>query len=128
MRAARSNPVRGERNVFISGASVGGQEEGNPVPKKEMTPISGSEAANRTGRVISELVMAEIFFVQATIESATALGDGLGALRRRWSANDEERGTETVSELLSRTRREVLEPYSERIDVFRKLIDRNQAA
>ena len=75
--------------------------------------------------------MAEIFFIQATIESATALGDGLGALRRRFGSNDangENSPGETIGEVLKRTRHEVAQPYSERLEMFRKLRDEDRAA
>ena len=83
---------------------------------------------SRSGRAISELVMAEIFFVQASIESATALGDGLGALRRRFAADDEKTSRETIGEVLKRTRHEMAQPYSERLEMFRKLREEDKAA
>lgn len=81
-----------------------------------------------TDRRISELVLAEMFFVQATIESATALGDGFDALLRRFSANDGDSAPEDLGELLRRTGRDVVEPYAERIEDFRKLFSEDRAA
>ena len=93
------------------------------VSRRESRLSAEESRADQAGRVISELVMAEIFLVQATIESATALGDRLGELRKRWSANDET--GPSVGEVLRQTRREVVEPYAERLDIFRKLVDRD---
>jgi hypothetical protein len=114
-------------------------QEDIEVPDKSIEQPSGQVELSRSGRAISELVMAEIFFIQATIESATALGDGLGTLRRRLGARDAAAGSgagsgsgsgneETLGEVLKRTRHEVVQPYSERIEMFRKLRDQDKAA
>lgn len=83
---------------------------------------------NRAGRAISDLVMAELFFVQATIESASALGDGISELRDHiyW---DETEGApeENLSEFLKRTREQLMEPYSTRYRYFRDIVRENDA-
>ena len=101
------------------------------MPDKSIGQPDRKMELSRSGRAISELVMAEIFFVQATIESATALVDGLGALRRRFGANGangESSPGETIGEVLKRTRHEVAQPYSERLEMFRKLREEDKAA
>ncbi len=84
---------------------------------------------NRAGRAISDLVMAELFFVQATIESAAALGDGITELRDHlyW---DEAEGApkEELSAFLRRTRDQLVEPYSTRLKYFRKLVNDENTA
>ena len=81
---------------------------------------------SRAGRAISDLVMAELFFVQATIESAAVLGDGISELRDHlyW---DEAEGApeEELSEFLRRTREQLVEPYSTRYRYFREMIRDN---
>ena len=102
------------------------------VPNRASIQSTTPPPAGRPGRVISDLVMAEIFLVQATIESATALGDGLGALRRRAGDAGDTAPTrtepESVGEVIKRTRREMVEPYAARFDMFRKLLETNRDA
>lgn len=82
---------------------------------------------NRNGRVrkaVNELVMAEMFLLQATIESATAIGDGINQLGKEIAANDDQHDSwGTISTLLQRTADEALEPYTSRYKYFRKMID-----
>ena len=71
----------------------------------------------RIRRAVSELVMAEMFLVQATIESATAIGDGfeeLGDVERSWG---------DISALIKRTASEAAEPYSSRYRYFREMVE-----
>lgn len=70
--------------------------------------------SSRAGRALNDLVMAELFLVQATIESATALGDGISEMR------DQPR--EELPALLKRTRSQVTEPYVTRFKYLRELI------
>jgi hypothetical protein len=117
--------------MILTGAKNPRPQEDIEVPDKSNEQPSGQVELSRSSRAISELVMAEIFFIQATIESATALGDGLGNLRRRLGARDAPAGSdseETLSEVLKRTRHELVQPYSERIEMFRKLRNQDKAA
>ena len=58
------------------------------MDQNKATPIR-----SRASRAISDLVMAELFIVQATIESAQALGDGLRVVELRVvGADPENRG------------------------------------
>ena len=77
----------------------------------------------RVRKTVNDLVMAEMFLLQATIESATAIGDGINALGRQIAANEDEHNSgETISSVLQRTADEALEPYSSRYKYFRKMI------
>ena len=79
---------------------------------------------SRVRRTVNDLVMAEMFLVQATIESATAIGDGLNELGRQISAGDESEISpwDTVSSLLQRTADEAMEPYTSRFKYLRDMI------
>ena len=44
---------------------------------------------SRVRRTVNDLVLAEMFLVQATIESATAIGDGLSELGKQISRNED---------------------------------------
>lgn len=83
----------------------------------------------RAGRALNDLVMAELFLVQATIESASALGDGLSQLRdqldRDEAANEPK---EELSAVLKRTRSQVVESYSTRFKYLRDLVKEDLAA
>ncbi len=76
----------------------------------------------RFRRTVNDLVMAEMFLVQATIESAAAIGDGLDELGRQLSAGDERESSpwESITGVLQRTADEAIEPYTTR---FRYLMD-----
>ena len=50
---------------------------------------TNSAPGGRFRRTVDSLIVAEMFFVQATIESATAIGDGLSALGRQIASPDE---------------------------------------
>jgi hypothetical protein len=84
---------------------------------------------NRAGRAISDLVMAELFLVQATIESASVLGDGINELRDHiyWD-EAENKPKEELSSFLKRTREQLVEPYSTRFKYLREMARDQQAA
>lgn len=84
-------------------------------------------ANGRGRRTVDELIIAEMFLVQATIESATAIGDGLSALGRQLAAGDDS-GTapaDTLSETLQRIAGEAVEPYTSRLKCLREMISAN---
>ena len=74
---------------------------------------------DRVKQAVNELVLAELFLVQATIESATAIGDGLSAL-----TDDTRVRKESVASVLARTADEALEPYTSRLKLYRELLAR----
>lgn len=79
----------------------------------------------RVRRTVNDLVMAEMFLVQATIESVAAIGDGLNELGRQIAANDEQGSSpwDSISGVLQRTADEALEPYTIRFKYMRRLLD-----
>jgi hypothetical protein len=86
--------------------------------------MSTKQQPDRMRRVVSDLIMAEMFLVQATIESATAIGDGISALSRQL---DDDSDADTVARVLARTADEAIEPYSSRIKVLRDILEREPA-
>ena len=53
------------------------------MSRETMTDRQRHPAGTAAERVIGDLVLAEVFFAQATIESAAALGDGIAGLREQ---------------------------------------------
>ncbi|MDZ7782547.1 MAG: hypothetical protein U5K56_06245 [Halioglobus sp.] len=73
-------------------------------------------------RAINDLVMAEMFLVQATVESAAAIGDGVDRLSRTISADPEHPvGEQPMKPLLRHIAAQALEPYSSRLQYFRQM-------
>lgn len=70
----------------------------------------------RLRRAVNDLVMAEMFLIQATLESASAIGDGVSELV---DANGE--GEESVAATLQRIRESALEPYTARYQFWRAM-------
>ncbi|MCX2983175.1 hypothetical protein EYC98_20125 [Halieaceae bacterium IMCC14734] len=83
----------------------------------------------RAERAVGDLVLAELFVVQATLESASMLGDSWSGLRTQLSST--ENTEEDFGSFLQRTRRQLTEPYSTRFRYLRELsrdADKNIAA
>ena len=74
----------------------------------------------RVRRTMNDLVMAEMFLLQATLESAAAISDGLSALSKEWSGDEEQPGG--IPGVLARTADEAVEPYTTRYRYFRDMI------
>lgn len=74
-------------------------------------------------RSVDDLIIAELFLVQATIESATAIGDGLTALGRQITTTDEAGGApvDSLGRTLQRIADNAMEPYSSRFKYLRDL-------
>jgi len=83
--------------------------------------MAEAQQQDRLRSVVNDLVLAEMFLVQATIESATAIGDGISELSRQW---DNDTGDGSVAGVLARTADEAIEPYTSRLKVLRELLDR----
>jgi hypothetical protein len=80
----------------------------------------------RARRLFGDIVMAEMFLVQATIESATAIGSGLSALGKQFdSGNDNAETRETFGSVIQRTADEAIEPYTTRFKYLRQLMDKD---
>jgi hypothetical protein len=75
-------------------------------------------------RAVSDIVVAEMFLVQATIESLNAIGDGISDLGKQfyWDSEDTP-PQEPIKNVLQRTRDDVVESYTSRFNYLRKLID-----
>ena len=74
----------------------------------------------RVRRTVNDLVMAEMFLLQATLESAVAISDGISALSREWNGDEEQPGG--IPGVLARTADEAVEPYTSRYRYFRDMI------
>ena len=88
---------------------------------------TNTPSPRRIRQTVDDLIIAEMFMVQATIESATAIGDGLSALGRQITAADEA-GTspvDSIGETLKRMADEALEPYTSRFKYFRAMVSGN---
>ena len=84
---------------------------------------------SRVRRTVNDLVLAEMFLVQATIESAAAIGDGISELGKqlgqpRLSRTDENSSAwDSLSSLLRNTADDVVEPYTTRFKYLREMLD-----
>lgn len=75
---------------------------------------------NRVRRTMNDLVMAEMFLLQATLESAAAISDGISALGSQWNGDEQQPGG--IPGVLARTADEAVEPYTTRYRYFRDMI------
>jgi hypothetical protein len=85
--------------------------------------MTNNTSQDRVRQTIDDLIIAELFLVQATIESASAIGDGLSALGRQITTADDA-GTapaDTLGNTLQRLADNALEPYSSRFKYLRDL-------
>ena len=80
---------------------------------------------SRVRRTVNDLVLAEMFLVQATIESATAISDGINELGKQISSSEAANSSpwEAISAVVQRTADEALEPYTSRFKYLRDLIN-----
>ncbi|MCB1855811.1 MAG: hypothetical protein KDI05_13080 [Halieaceae bacterium] len=76
---------------------------------------------SRLRRAVDELIIAEMFLVYATIESATAIGDGLSQLGRQLASGEEpgDNPADALRHTLRRVADEASEPYSSRFNYLR---------
>ena len=81
----------------------------------------------RVRRAVDGLVMAEMFLVQATIESATVVSESLGELGRQITGRDDSGSSpaDTISALLQRVASDAVEPYTSRFRYLRRLGEGN---
>jgi hypothetical protein len=77
---------------------------------------------SRVRRTINDLVMAEMFLVQATIESASVISDGINELGKQINQRDEA-DERSISALLQRIADDAVEPYSSRYEYFRDMMN-----
>lgn len=79
---------------------------------------------SRLRRRVNDLVLAEMFLVQATVESAAAIGDGIGDLGREITRtrDNEESPWDSIAGVLQRTADDAVEPFSSRLRYLRDRI------
>jgi hypothetical protein len=77
----------------------------------------------RVRRTVNDLVMAEMFLVQATIESAAVIGSGINELGKQLSGSDEAPNSpwDSISAVLQRIAGDAVEPYTSRFRYLRKM-------
>ncbi len=86
--------------------------------------MQANEQPGLIRRTVNDLVMAEMFLVQATIESASAISGGINELGRHLSSEqDEEAQLDSIATVLQRTADEAIEPYTTRFKYLRGIYD-----
>ena len=82
---------------------------------------------NRVRKTVNDVVMAEMFLLQATIESVSAIGEGISEIGKQVASGDEDRlePQDSISSVLQRIADEALEPYTSRFKYFRQMLDSN---
>ena len=82
---------------------------------------------SRVRKTVNDVVMAEMFLLQATIESVAVIGDGISEIGKQIASGDEDRPYPegSISSVLQRIADEALEPYTSRYKYFRKMLDSN---
>ena len=81
----------------------------------------------RAGRAISDLVMAELFLVQATIESASILSESISDYREQRGQDDtRDQSTLEFREFLKQTGEQLAEPYTVRFKYLRDMVREDQ--
>ncbi len=85
--------------------------------------MTNNMSQNRVRQTIDDLIIAELFLVQATIESATAIGDGLSALGRQITTADDAgvAPADTLGNTLQQLADNAMEPYSSRFKYLKDL-------
>ncbi|MFT6285302.1 MAG: hypothetical protein ACJA09_000036 [Alcanivorax sp.] len=79
--------------------------------------------SGKARRILGDIVMGELFLIQATIESAIAIGSGLSTLGKQCdSSNDDAETRETFGSVIQRTADEAIEPYITRFKYLRQLM------
>jgi hypothetical protein len=92
------------------------------VNTEGFTMQSSELQQGRARRVLNDLVMAEMLLMQATVESAQAIGDGLSEMTGTLAADfPEDAHRPSFSALLQRTAEGALEPYATRLKYLRRL-------
>ncbi|MCZ6830458.1 MAG: hypothetical protein O7F73_12895 [Gammaproteobacteria bacterium] len=77
----------------------------------------------RAGRAISDLVLAELLLVQATIESVSILSESISDYREhRGQDKAEDDSTLEFREFLKQTGEQLVEPYSARFKYLRDMV------
>jgi hypothetical protein len=80
-----------------------------------------TQPRGRLRRTVDELIIAEMFLLYATIESAGAISDGLGQLGRQLTTGELPGDTpaDSLRDTLKKVAGEATEPYSSRFNYLR---------
>ncbi len=82
------------------------------------------DTQSKMRRTMNDIIVAEMFLLQATIESANVIGDSISELGKQFYWSDQDTPPqEPMKNVLLRTRDEVVDSYSSRFNYLRKLID-----
>ena len=89
-----------------------------------MTQSTQLETQSKVRRAVSDIVIAEMMLVQATIESANLIGECISELGAQTGSRENEVATvEPIKNILMRTRDEVVDSYASRFSYLRQLSD-----
>lgn len=85
---------------------------------------TNTSSPSRLRRAVDDLIIAEMFLVQATIESASAMSDGLSLLGRQITSGDDSSAApaNSIAETLQGIAAEMTEPYTSRFRYLRNLV------
>jgi hypothetical protein len=90
--------------------------------------VDDFDSQSKLSRAVGDLVIAEMFLVQATLESASVISERIGELGRHfYSSENDTPPEEPIKSVLMRTRDDVVESYSSRFSYLRKLIDESDS-
>ena len=82
------------------------------------------EPQSKVRRAVSDIVIAEMLLVQATIESASLIGECISELGAQTDGRENGVATaEPIRSILLRTRDDVVDSYTSRFSYLRKLSD-----
>ncbi len=86
---------------------------------------TGQFKASPRRRLLDDFILAEIFLVQAGIESAMSIGDGLEQIARKFDPDaEQEERNQSLSAIVQRTASAAVEPYTSRLQ-YLKLLQEN---
>jgi hypothetical protein len=89
-----------------------------------MTQSTQLETQSKVRRAVSDIVVAQMMLVQATIESASLIGECISELGAQTDVHEEAVVTaEPIRNTLLRTRDEVIDSYASRFNYLRILSD-----
>ncbi len=89
-----------------------------------MTQSTQLETQSKVRRAVSDIVIAEMMLVQATIESASLIGECISELGAQTGSRENKVATvEPIKNILMRTRDEVVDSYASRFSYLRQLSD-----
>lgn len=85
----------------------------------QSTPL---ESQSRVRRAVSDIVIAEMMLVQATIESASLIGECISELNAQTVGRENDVATaKPIRSLLMRTRDDVVDSYASRFSYLRTM-------